>query len=1216
MNARRLLAVLLALTLSTSMVPGVASALPGEEVADSAGGAGHGALADGSAGALSEEPIEADGNAQETAGNSSDASDAPLSEGDGSVVLDDGVYEASPLSDWDEDGELPVGLSDPDGEPVPVSSFDELKAALEDPENLLASEANPIVVEVAGSIAVTGELRIVGHVVLKAQSDSELQLRSTQQLTRDPGYTGYLLMVDEGASLVLEDIVIDGSKAAVTAENALIKVMWNGAKLTLGAGAVLQNNDVTGAADQTIDKSLQKGSGVFVQGGHMTYADGELVMNDGALITGMAGDTQRASNFEFNAAHAAVVTEGPFTMNGGEIRDNTVQGVMVNGYALYGNTFYSSTYPNGLLTMEGGEIAGNIVDGDGAGVHVNAATATINGGKIVDNEASGRGGGISVSTRVKIGVYSDSVYIGRLYTYGGEISGNSAAYGGGIGTLTAFGSGGGAGKPMASSGYNHMYLLGGAIANNTADHGGGVFNEITHLEIKNASITGNTAHGYGGGVLNQDGSWVYGSTYSWFVLENSIIKGNVAEGTLPSPHTDLGMTDSHDFTCGFYGNEIFKHGGYFWVSGNVEIGDPDLGGGIAVHAGDAVTNINSAGDPLTGAIYYEYIQTNNQVMPGGIHGKIFVQKDTLETWGYGDVTEDEIACFKMLPNSTYPNGLYPYYETYTTNDYTQPGYPEITIGVGVWAYEGPEVAEEHVVVSPTEAQGFEDLRASGDISGYADAVGAVNWQYGYHKDKDVEDPSEIDFASLALSTPYAGIGTYGLAFTTPNQGLEATAKLTVNDRDALEVDLTVGEAVAANSITISTADVKAFTADDYTREAQAVAWTTDGSNTALEATPSVSGIAAIPASAGIYYLSFTSPGGVETTIKVTVVDQESILSVARLFGPHRYATAAAVAAHGRAGESGGTVILASGADANFPDALAASSLSGAEGNAPIVLTDPNALSDDARSTILSLSPSKVIIIGSPNTVTSSVEAEVAAVVGAGSVERIGGATRQETADLIYGRLGPAASKTAIVALATDFPDSLSASSWAAHTKSPIFLAHFGGTGLSEKTKEALRTGGFERILVLGSERSVSAAVEAEARSLAGLPASSVVRLGGEDRYRTASLIAEWATSADRADHERLDFSSVAVARGDKHADALAGGALQGRDSSVILLTNPKSAYAPALSMVAGRSGEVGEIRFFGDENAVDVPVVRAFVKAVPYDSVAWKPSDEVAVPLD
>ena len=74
--------------------------------------------------------------------------------------------------------------------------------------------------------------------------------------------------------------------------------------------------------------------------------------------------------------------------------------------------------------------------------------------------------------------------------------------------------------------------------------------------------------------------------------------------------------------------------------------------------------------------------------------------------------------------------------------------------------------------------------------------------------------------------------------------------------------------------------------------------------------------------------------------------------------------------------------------------------------------------------------------------------------------------------------------------------------------------------------------------------------------------------------------------------------------------------LQGRDSSVILLTNPKSAYAPALSMVAGRSGEVGEIRFFGDENAVDVPVVRAFVKAVPYDSVAWKPSDEVAVPLD
>ena len=573
MNTKRLLTVLLALTLSTSMVPGVAFALPSEDAADSAGGAGHGALANDAGGASTDAPIETDGGAWEGADTGSNDSSVLLSEGDGIVALDTGVHEASPLSDWGEGGELPVEPGDPSDESVAVSSFDELKAALEDPDNALASEDNPVAVEVSGSIAVTGELRIVGHVVLKAQSDSEMQLRSTQQLTRDPGYAGYLLVVDENASLVLEDIVIDGNKGAVTAENALVKVMWNGAKLTLGAGAVLQNNDVTGAADQTIDKSLQKGSGVFVQGGHMTYADGELVMNDGALITGMAGDTQRASNFEFNAAHAAVVTEGPFTMNGGEIRDNTVQGVMVNGYALYGNTFYSSTYPNGLLTMEDGEIAGNIVDGDGAGVHVNAATATINGGKIVDNEASGRGGGISVSTRVEIGVYSDSPYIGHLYTYGGEISGNSAAYGGGIGTLTAFGSGGGAGKPMASSGYNHMYLLGGTIANNTADHGGGVFNEITHLEIKNASITGNTAHGYGGGVLNQDGSWVYGSTYSWFVLEDATIKGNVAEGALPSPHTDLGMTDSHDFTCGFYGNEIFKHGGYFWVSGNVEIGE-------------------------------------------------------------------------------------------------------------------------------------------------------------------------------------------------------------------------------------------------------------------------------------------------------------------------------------------------------------------------------------------------------------------------------------------------------------------------------------------------------------------------------------------------------------------------------------------------------------------------------------------------------------------
>ena len=1216
MNAKRLLALLLTVMLSTSMMPGDAAAFASEQTTGSAGGAESAMFADDIAPAAERAPIEEGEDAQEGAAATADGSGEPVSEGDGSVIVDDGIYEASSLSDWGEGGELPIEPGDPSDEPVVASDFDELKAALEDHDNQLASEAEPVVVEAIGPIAVTGELRVVGHVSLKGQSDTSLQLRAADQLVRDPGYTGYLLVVDEDATLVLEDIVIDGNKGVVTAENALVKVMWNGAKLTVGPGVVLKDNNVTGAPDQTIDGSLQKGSGIFVQGGHKTFADGELVMNDGALITGMEGDTQRASAPEFNAAHAAIVTEGPFVMNGGEIKDNTVHGVMVNGNALLANAIYTSAFPNGTLTMEDGEISGNVVDGDGAGVHVNAGTATINGGKIIDNEATGRGGGISISTRVRIGVYTDSVYQGRLYTYGGEVSGNSAAYGGGISSLTALG-GTGSSTPAPGSGYCYMYLHGGIVASNTADHGGGVFTEITHLEIKDTSITGNTAHGYGGGVLNQDGSFIFGSTYNWFVLENATIKGNVAEGVLPSPHADLGLSDSHDFTCGYFGNEIFKHGGYFWVSGHIEIGDPDAGSGIAAHLGDAVTNINSSGDPFSGAIYYEYIQTNNLVMPGGIHGKIFVQKDALDTWGYGDVTDEEIACLKMLPNSTYPNGLYAYYETYKTYDYTQPPtYPSIYIGVGVWAYEDPEVASDHVVVTPTEAQGFEDLRASGDMSGYANAVGAVNWQYGYHKDKNVEDPSEIDFASLALSTPYTGIGTYGLAFTTPHQGLEANAKLTVNDRDELEVDLTEGEAVAANNITISTADVEAFDAGDYTREAQAVSWTTDGVNTMLAAMPNASDIAAIPAAAGTYRLSFASPGGVETTIDVIVVDQESVLNVARLFGPHRYATASAVATYGRDGETGGTVILASGADANFPDALAASSLSGAEGNAPIVLTDPGYLTAEARSAIESLAPSKVIIIGSPNTVTSSVEAQVAGIVGAGAVERIGGADRQETADMIYDRLGPAASKTAIIALASDFPDSLSASSWAAHTRSPIFLAHFGGTGLSEKAKEALRTGGFERVLVLGSELSVSAEVAAEARQLAGLPASSVVRLGGEDRYHTASLIAEWATSAERADSERLDLSSVAVVRGDKHADALAGGALQGRDASAILLTPPWSAYGPALSMVSDRAAEVGEIRFFGDENAVDLGVVRTFIRAVPCDSVAWRPTDDVAIPLD
>lgn len=335
------------------------------------------------------------------------------------------------------------------------------------------------------------------------------------------------------------------------------------------------------------------------------------------------------------------------------------------------------------------------------------------------------------------------------------------------------------------------------------------------------------------------------------------------------------------------------------------------------------------------------------------------------------------------------------------------------------------------------------------------------------------------------------------------------------------------------------------------------------------------------------------------------------LSVARLYGEHRYATSRQVSTYERGTEN--TVILASGDDYHFPDALTASALSGNLGNAPIVLTPTDLLADDARAAIESdLQAGTVIIIGDQNAVSSEVEASVRALSSVATVERIGGADRYETAELVNRKIGSSRSTTAIIARADDFPDSLSASSWSAVTQSPIFLAKSGSAGLTEGTKEALASGGFDRVLVLGDENSVSAATLKEAQAAAGLTDAQVVRLGGTDRYHTSSLVAEWTTSDERSAVERLSWNKPALARGDKHADSLTGGALQGRDRSPVLLTSGTSASSYALALLAANDGTVAELRFFGNEYAISLDTSKALIKALTWDSILWKPNDDVA----
>lgn len=270
--------------------------------------------------------------------------------------------------------------------------------------------------------------------------------------------------------------------------------------------------------------------------------------------------------------------------------------------------------------------------------------------------------------------------------------------------------------------------------------------------------------------------------------------------------------------------------------------------------------------------------------------------------------------------------------------------------------------------------------------------------------------------------------------------------------------------------------------------------------------------------------------------------------VGRVSGDTRYDTMASLAGRGN-WAVGGSVILASGA--NYPDALAASSLAGGL-DAPILLTDPNGLSDAARGRLESLCPSRVFIVGGNAAVSPDVERQVKELLGFGcAVFRVAGQTRYETS-LVAAEINPKSSDTVIVATGGNYADALSVSPYAFASGSPVLLCD-SASGLAGAAVESIRSGGYSRAVIVGGTAAVPASVEGQLQS-AGI--RDVTRLSGATRFETSSRIADFELASG------LGFSmdGVLLATGMNFPDALSAGPLAGRSRSPLLLVDPGASY--------------------------------------------------------
>ncbi len=205
------------------------------------------------------------------------------------------------------------------------------------------------------------------------------------------------------------------------------------------------------------------------------------------------------------------------------------------------------------------------------------------------------------------------------------------------------------------------------------------------------------------------------------------------------------------------------------------------------------------------------------------------------------------------------------------------------------------------------------------------------------------------------------------------------------------------------------------------------------------------------------------------------------VDAARLAGPDRYSTAAAVSQLWGDG-SAPVVYLASGT--NFPDALAGAAAAGYQG-APVLLTAKDTLPPATAATLKRLKPKKIVVLGGTGSVSSNVVSKAKAATGVStSVLRLAGSDRYSTAVAISKSAFPTPGVPIVyVASGTGFADALAGAAAAGHRGGPVLLT--ASSSMSPAVIAELKRLDPQRVVVLGGPAVVSSNVVKQIKTALG-----------------------------------------------------------------------------------------------------------------------------------
>ena len=341
-------------------------------------------------------------------------------------------------------------------------------------------------------------------------------------------------------------------------------------------------------------------------------------------------------------------------------------------------------------------------------------------------------------------------------------------------------------------------------------------------------------------------------------------------------------------------------------------------------------------------------------------------------------------------------------------------------------------------------------------------------------------------------------------------------------------------------------------------------------------------LAVLVAGAGLALTSGTA-SGLQTVTQST-----------RVSGVDKYATSASAAITSHNNNATASVLVSG---ESYADALSAAALAGAV-SGPVILTDPNTLKGSTSLAIGQINSTTaaghtVYIVGG----TAAVGADVAtSLTDLGyTVSRVSGADRVATADAVATKIRTMqdfgtnwdSDTTVFLTTARNFADAVAASGIAFKNVMPILLVE-PGDALSAGTKAVLDSSvnSIEHVVILGGTAAVSAAVEAEVKTIlngaAGTTAIEVTRVGGTDRYDTAKKLMELRTKATVLNGFGETATNVILVNGTSHEDGMSATALAGAAATMTLLTDGTGTLnATTSAALTAKSSTISTVRAIG-----------------------------------